>query len=143
MKYLTTNIFNSKNHFLLNFSNFKNINSTFENEIEKYYPKTSPCYFSNSNYSPDSIFIIETENGDKGVISVLQNKKFTDINFVILFNEALSHLQDYFFGCQEEIKIDISKKSFEDEWYTYKPLLEKFENKMVENGYRFLFCIFD
>ena len=80
---------------------------------------------------------------DNNIDRLNKSKEFGSTHSLLSADSTIELKKNIQQSVHEEIKIDISKKSFEDEWYTYKPLLEKFENKMVENGYRFLFCIFE
>lgn len=144
----------------------------FAYQVEKNYPNTCPYAFRkqkgrgfnvstyDSRSIPGSVFIIETQNGTKAIINVFAqyccgrpgnaeeiafeaNVKDGKENREFYFQEALSNLKDYFFGCQEQISIDVSKSSFENVWNTYEKHLQNFENEMIKNGYNLEINVFD
>lgn len=175
MKILLENIFNSNNHFLLQILDCTSIYTReFSQLVENNYPGTTPYVFRKqiamgyniatleSRSTPGSVFIMETQDGTKGIINVFGRycpiNTFNTFSYElakeagikddsesqqVYFQEALNSLEDYFFGCKKRIVIDVSKSNFENKsWNYFLKHLENFENRMVKNNYDFEFFIF-
>lgn len=161
MKFLTDDIFKSQNHFLLQVIDVHTVETTgFEHKISRKYPDTSPTVFreedvNNNNLCtkesesiPGTLFIMETMNNDKAIINIFRPKQTTDSDFnneenEFYFQEALSSLKDYFFGCTDEIRIDVSLRSFKENWHMYGSNLKYFEEDMRNDGYNIEIIVYN